>query len=87
MRRPKLQVKRPSPVTIVVGAVGIFIGFLATAALIVTLLSYPAMLVLGALHSSHGLSAIPALGLWQTVGVGYILTLIGSRFYPSTTKG
>jgi hypothetical protein len=38
------------------------------------------MLVLGALHSSDGLAAIPALGFWQTWGVLILVGHFGYRF-------
>lgn len=36
--------------------------------------------VLGALHSSNGLSAVPALGYLQTLGVLYLISVVGTMF-------
>lgn len=51
-----------------------------TAAASTLLASYPTMLVIGALHSSEGLSAIPALGYLQTLGVLYLISVVGVTF-------
>lgn len=58
-------------VVIVAALVGILAVFAVVAA-------YPTMLVLGALHRSNGMSAVPALGFWQTLGSLFIIGSIGS---------
>lgn len=45
----------------------------------------PTMLVLGALHSSDGLSWVPALGFWQTLGSLFVIGSVGRAFNASTT--
>lgn len=43
----------------------------------------PTMLVLGALHSSDGLSFVPALGFWQTLGSLFVIGSVGRAFHLS----
>jgi hypothetical protein len=50
-------------------ALAVLLAIVAGYAVIV---AFPVMLVLGALHSSDGLSAVPALGFFQTLGVTFV---------------
>lgn len=40
----------------------------------------PLMLVLGALHGSDGLAAVPALGFFQTLGGLFVVSTVGGAF-------
>jgi uncharacterized RDD family membrane protein YckC len=61
---------------------GLTVAF-AAFALIAALLfiaAFPLMLVLGALHGSDGMSWVPALGFWQTLGSLFVFSTFGSAF-------
>lgn len=66
-------------------------GILAALVVIVVVAAFalvsagPTMLVLGALHSSDGLSFVPALGFWQTLGSLFVIGSVGRAFHPTQT--
>jgi hypothetical protein len=62
-----------------VGAL-VAVGVLGAIALAVSVSAFPTMLVLGALHSTEALRAVPALGFWETLGSLFVIGSVGRAF-------
>ena len=61
---------------VLLGVVG-FTTFVTFVAVFSAIAAFPTMLVLGALHGSNGLNAVPALGFFQTLGSLFVIGSIG----------
>lgn len=70
---------------VIITAIGVAIAAALVVGVYALLSAGPTMLVLGALHSSNGLSAVPALGFWQTLGALFVIGYTGRAFHPSAT--
>lgn len=78
-------VGKVSLLTVIAAAFGRMIAVAMLIAFVAVITAAPLMLVLGALHASEGLSFVPALSFFQTLGSLFAIGVIGRAFTPQTT--
>ena len=59
---------------------GVLLGIALAIAALLFIAAWPTMYVLGLLHNSNGMSWVPALGFWQTLGSLFVVGSFGTAF-------